>query len=345
MLEFIMLRASIVFAVSLLLASCSTTESILSAKDTSLPTDASTSTAYKFDGVDAPATAVSDSEYSQQEEYPQKTIDMIFPPEPEKIIELGSERSPVDKSMNIAGYSVHTKGNMPLRLDKNGRTLLNIRTANHWDTYHTFFVAESKLLGNGSKQLYIVATGPGGPCCTNYWIVDINGKVPRVIFRSEEFGRFRDPMEIFDADGDGIYELAQYDSSFRYFAGDCGTCSPEPKAYFRYDSKKRRYMPAKGIVEDFVLAEMRSTEKWLAEKKAELGTSKETESAFSISRSALSLTADLLFIGEENRAWKIFDTYVFDPKGELRKEMKWDLRQSKFYQELRKIPSRRARKR
>lgn len=340
-----MLRVLIILIVLFILASCSVNTPIPQAKDTGPSTDATTTTAYKFDGINAPADVANDTEPSQQErEYPGKTIDMIFPPEPERVIEIGPDRTPADKAMAIAGYIVHTKGNMPLRLEKNGRTLLRLRTENDWDTYHSFFVAEAKLLGKSSKQLYIVALGPGAVCCTNYWIVDIAGRSPRIIFKSEEYGAFRDPMEIFDADGDGIYELVQYDSVFRYFAGDCGSCSPEPKAYFKYDTKKRRYLPAKGIAEDFALAGMRKTQQWLAEKRVELKASKDPGLAIDMSKTALSLTADLLYLGQTKKAWNVFDTYVTDPKGELRKEMQWDLRQSKFYQALRRLPDRGDRK-
>lgn len=341
-----MLRVSLILTVSLLLASCSKDTSTLTLDQANVSTDTSTTTAYKFDGINAPVAVANDTEPSQQEsEYPGKTIDMIFPPEPERVIEIGPDRTPTDKAMAIAGYIVHTKGNMPLRLEKDGRTYLRFRTANDWDRYHSFFVAEAKLLGKSSKQLYIVALGPGAVCCTNYWIVDIAGRSSRIIFRSEEYGAFRDPMEIFDADGDGIYELVQYDSVFRYFAGDCGSCSPEPKAYFKYDAKKRRYLPAKGIAEDFALAGMRKTQKWLAEKRVELRASNDPGLAIDISRTALSLTADLLYLGQTKKAWNVFDTYVTDPKGELRKEMQWDLRQSKFYQALRRLPAQGDRKR
>jgi len=222
----------------------------------------------------------------------------------------------------------------PFRLEKDGRNLLSFRTVNPRDRYWWLAIAEAKLLGDRSKQLYVISSGPGGPCCTNYWIVDISAAKPRLIFRSEEFGRFRDPMEIFDEDGDGIYELKQYDTCMRYFRNDCGSCSPEPAAYFKYDKARRQYRPAKNVMEDFARERLKGTEAMIEEDFQKWRTTKDPGLYMDLHRTVLSLVTDLIHIGEEQRAWQIFHKYGATVSKEDEAEIRYRLRQCEFYKAL-----------
>ncbi len=338
-----MLRFSIILTFSLLLASCSKDTSTPYASEATVSGRPSPTTSYNFDAVNA--VDQSKAETTPKHEYPGKDIQAVFPPETKNTASWVNDTYERSRSFDISGYTITTRNFKPIYLKKNGRVRLKFQTKSSWSDYSAFFAADASLLGPNTKQIYVLSPNTAAVCCTNYWIIDITTNQPRVIFRSEDYGRFREGMEIFDADRDGIYELVQFDATFRYFAGDCGSCSPLPRAYFKYDPTKRSYLPAESVVQDFVVAGIKRSEKWLAEKKDEYDTLKKAEVDSLVQRNALARTADLLFIGEEKRAWKIFDTYVFDPKGDLRKEMKWDLRQSKFYQALRKISSRPVRKR
>lgn len=338
-----MLRFSLILIVSLFLASCSTSTPAPNESDATITALPSPTISYNFNAVSV--TEQGQDEAPADNEYPGKQLAEVFPPDPKNIGSWENDTYKPHRTFDISGYTITTRNFKPIDLKKNGRVMLKFLTKSAWNDYSSISVGEARLLGRNTKQIYVLSPNTAAVCCTNYWIIDITEERPRVIFRSEKYGGFREGMEIFDADRDGIYELAQFDATFRYFAGDCGSCSPLPRAYFKYDPTKRRYLPAESVVEDFVVAGIKRSEKWLAEKKDEYGTLKKAEVDSLVQRNALAQTADLLFIGEEDRAWKIFDTYVFDPKGELRKEMKWDLRQSKFYQALRKIPSRHARKR
>ena len=272
-----------------------------------------------------------------EEPYPGQTIDTIFPPNPKNITDfMDSERDGTAREFEQSGFTITTKDFMPVGLTKSGKQILRFKTKNEQDTYRGFLSGESKLLGPDSKQIYVVSLGPGGPCCTNYWIVDISTPKPRTIFRSEEFGSFREPMEIFDADGDGIYELVQFDTTFRYMNDDCGSCTPEPRAYFKYDPAKKQYLPTTGITEDFVKKYLRRTDEWLIEKQAKLDTGGDPTTALEIQRGALSYMADLLFIGEEKKARSIFDKYIHD--ADIKAELDFRLAHSKFYQYIRKHP-------
>lgn len=278
------------------------------------------------------------------ENYPGVTIDQKFP-----IIE---NHDFTDREFQMKSYSVKAEEFQigirhfaPKTISKNDKVIFKFKTL-YQEGYWSSLVGISHLLGENSKEIYTVASGTGGVCCTNYWITDVSGEKPRNIFRSEDYGEFRDPMEIFDAEGDGIYEIVQFDSAFRYFMGDCGSCSPEPRAVFKYDKKKKEYLPAKGIQQDFVKESFIETEKWLAETQEKirketyekLEKEKNLGIVLDLHQNLLSHTVDLIYIGEEEKAWEIFDKYFpknFD-KEETRAEIKNRLRDSKFYQALKK---------
>ncbi len=222
----------------------------------------------------------------------------------------------------------------PQSIEHDGRTIFHFLTKpgfGYWSTV----VGTSHLLGSDSTEIYLNSIGPGAVCCTNYWITDISAKTPRSIFRSEDYGNFRDAMEIFDADGDGIYELVQFDSCMRYFRDDCGSCSPEPRAYFKYDPKMRKYRPAKGIVQDFVLKQLSETESWLAEKYGQYILSQDPVLSNDLHRSVIAHVSDLLHLGQDKQAWKIFRRYSKVVDEEDRKEILRRLASCKFYKALR----------
>lgn len=220
----------------------------------------------------------------------------------------------------IDDYAVTAKDFVPLTLERSDSRVYTFprrKIGGYWSVVGGI----SHLLGADSKQLYVEVAGPGAVCCTNYSIVDLSAGMPRTIFHSEDFGQFRNPMEIFDADGDGTYELVQFDSCLRYFRDDCGSCSPEPRVYFKYSNKLKRYLPAKGIVRDFVRDGFARSERWIDEKYSEWKLSKDLGLQVDLRRSLIAHVADLLHVGEDRKAWSLFTRYseVVDTedKGEL----------------------------
>ncbi|HVF31270.1 MAG TPA: hypothetical protein VNA22_09885 [Pyrinomonadaceae bacterium] len=143
-------------------------------------------------------------------------------------------------------------------------------------------------------------------------------------------------MEIFDGDSDGVYELVQFDSCFRYFMEDCGSCSPEPRAYFRYDAREGLYKPTKGIVQDFVKEQMASTERWIEVEYRRSTHDVNAVSGPGLQRSLLSHVVDLIYIGEEAKAWRLFGKYADDSDGAVRREIKKTLKACKFYKLMRR---------
>ena len=141
-------------------------------------------------------------------------------------------------------------------------------------------------------------------------------------------------MEIFDADNDGIYELVQFDSCLRYFRDDCGSCSPEPRVYFKYRKDIGRYWPVKGVVQDFVREGFAGSDKWIDDKYSEWKSTKDVGIALDLHRSIVAHIADLLHVGEDKKAWSLFEKYSGVVNAEDRRELKKSLRQCKAYNTL-----------
>ena len=313
----------IIFALSIFLLGCS-------AADQATSVGAVDNSQYQFDGQNTPMA-------SAPEPYPGKTIDMIFPLNDENSRSRTGPNDAENQTVEQSGYTIRTKGMVPSVMERDGKKLMSFEAEHDWEGYWSFLTGEAKLIGPESTQIYIVSTGPGAVCCTNYWIIDIADPNPRLIFRSEEFGSFREPMELFDEDGDGIYELVQFDSCMRYFDGDCGSCSPEPRVYFKYDPVKKQYLPAKGITQDFVKEGLIESERSIAKKYEEFKRTGDPGLKLEIEGSALSHAAQLIHMGEEKNAREFFDKYITDENGETRKEFDQRLSQCKFYQAIRKL--------
>lgn len=277
------------------------------------------------------ATPPQASPSPEEYEYLGKSIDQVFPITESHDFQ-DSEYKGKKVQIPVAGYEVVISDFKPIRLLRKSQSVVDFQ-ARH-DGYWASLVGQSSLLGPESRQIYLVASGPGGVCCTNYWIVDLSPPKPRTIFRSEEFGDFRQSMEVFDADEDGIFELVQLDSCMRYFRDDCGTCSPEPRAYFKYDEKTKKYLPAKGVIQDFIKEQLAASESWLAEKYQEWKNTKDPTLQLDLNRSVIAHIADLLHLGEDRKAWNIFKMYGGVVDAADRTEIKNRLAQCKFYRAL-----------
>lgn len=284
---------------------------------------------YQFDANNAPETPS-----EPDKEYPGKTIDEIFPIT-SNITSIDDNGRESDMTVDVEGLKVNIVDYVPRTLSHDGKIVFKFKKrepGGYWGTV----VGSSHLRGVETTEIYVGVSGPRGVCCTNYSITDISNGRPKNMYHSEDFGNFRNPMEIFDGDGDGVYELMQFDSCFRYFMDDCGSCSPEPRAYFKYNKAKGQYLPVAGIAQDFVREGHQHSDKWLAEKYDELQHTGDVGLGTDIRRSALAHMVDLLFIGEERKAWRVFDKYIADPKGETRREIKKRLAGCKFYQLLKR---------
>jgi len=268
-----------------------------------------------------------------QEAYPGISIGEKFPPA--VLYSFDADKINESTSFDLAGYTVNFQKYAPLSLTQNGNVIFRFKKreeAGYW----AMSAGTAHLTGLESNQIYVDVNGTAAICCNNYSIIDVGSGKPRSIYHSEDFGNFRGSMEIFDEDGDGIYEIVQMDSCLRYFNDDCGSCSPQPRAYFKYDRTKRQYLPATGVVQDFIRNGFVRSDKWLSEQQAEMKRSGDKYIQYDINRAAIAHTADLLYVGDPVRAWNVFDEYVDDPDGQIKRELNKRLSECKFYQYIKK---------
>lgn len=280
----------------------------------------------------APEQPVEPTATPSPDEYPGKTIDQFF-----GVIKDYDFQDPELKTkpfkVSASGFDVVISRNAPVAIKRGNKTLLRFH-ANSRGQYWSGLVGTSHLLGPNSTQIYIVATGPGAVCCTNYWIADVTNGHPREIFRSELHGDFRDAMEIFDADGDGVYELVQFDSCFRYFRDDCGSCSPEPRVYFKYDRVRKQYLPAAGVQEDFSQVAIAKTLQSIKQRYADSSPEDPIRNEWEMRSDVLEYVADLFHLGRTAEAWHAFNKYDGDKQD--REEIIQRLKSCKFNNELRR---------
>jgi hypothetical protein len=271
------------------------------------------------------------------ESYPGVKLEYEFPVLFERPWDLETANSGIT-DIDVGEALVQFHGFRPVRINNDGRSI-PIKTNEPDDSgyYHSNFGGVARLLGPKTKQIYVEAYGPAGSCCSNFWIVDLTGPVPGNVFRSEDYGEFREGMEIEDVDGDGIYELFMFDNCFRYFAGDCGSCSPQPRVAFKYNVAKRAYLPIKNLQQSFIRSNMKVSEEWFAAKFDKLRTDPEHRDETGVRRSTYSYVVDLLHIGQEEEAWRFLQKYAANTPKEDLKEMKSRLRSCKYYQALRRL--------
>lgn len=261
--------------------------------------------------------------------YPGVTIDQKF-----GIIEyrhfLESDLMGRVSTFSAGGFEIEFKGFAPQQITRKGKTALRIKKRE--SEYTSLTVGTASLTGDDSKQIFIL-THTGAVCCSSFWLIDISNGKPSTIFQSEDYDYYRGGMEIFDANHDGIYELSLFDSSFRYILDDCGSCSPEPRAVFKYDKKKRKYLPSTGIQQEFVLESFREREQWFAETFEKMKDQQNLNERYNFHRGVRAFTVDLLYFGDERRAWRVFDKYypLEHGKKDNRAEIKKIFNSTKFH--------------
>lgn len=180
-----------------------------------------------------------------------------------------------------------------------------------------------ELLNNGSKQLIvsqdIFRTGV-------QWVADFS-KEFKIIFNGQKFlvGRESYDMTISDLNSDGVNEITVPITAFygfegwRLWTGD----TPLPAIIFKYDPKRREYLPANPHFKDCLLRNIETADKAVrAESEPTLGD-------------LMSVTLDYVFAGEESRGWSFFDeTCKLPDKSRIKSDMQKVLNEHPVYRYL-----------
>jgi hypothetical protein len=266
--------------------------------------------------------------------YPGRELDQVFPFIAEHTF---GEDALVGKPYSVAvdDLQVNFQNFAPKSISRNRQTLLRFNP-DRGTEYISNWVGKSHLLGERSKEIYVSA-GNGGICCGEDWVADVTNGRPRIIFHRDEWGYFYGSLEIFDADGDGVYEIEDTDASFRYIAGLLGASSPQPRAVFKYDRRLRRYVPAPGLQQDFVKQSMAAGERWIIDASRGLDTKPaSTPEQFKVI--LISQVVDLLFQGKARQAWSRLNRYCArDELKSVRAELRGQVRKSPYLRAIRKL--------
>lgn len=169
------------------------------------------------------------------------------------------------------------------------------------------------FLGGTEQQLVIMQYSGGLHCCWSYWIYDLVGyDEPRVIFDSTEYP-VGYPLQVVDADNDGIAELRQHLLTFDYFGPLSHADSPFPTVVFAYDAESGRYVVGShrfpAIVLSGVEAEVARLREWGQEPLAQRPVH---ESSKRLS-TALDVLLRYVYAGQDQQGWRLFEELYVAP--------------------------------
>lgn len=186
------------------------------------------------------------------------------------------------------------------------------------------------ILGDRHKQLVIEQTGPREWA---YWVVALKPR-PRVVFTNLDYPVDHE-LGAEDLDGDRVRELVLTLSTFWFFDGLCGACSPRFAIAFKYDQKRRDFRPANHILKGFCDTDdqVRKAEEtiklWRNENPDLVSNPIKASELYS---RVLVHALPLIYCGRENLGWSFFDRLYNLPDREVRKStIKGTLRRDRVY--------------
>jgi hypothetical protein len=241
-----------------------------------------------------------------------------------------------EKSLSYKGFKIATIAKMKrsksrfqglsyVVIKKNERVLAKIGDP----IYHPLTVTDIGLfpfLGGKTKQLIISQTVPRGG---RHWIVELTAN-PKVLFDSGDYEVGREEVWTVDLDGDGVYEIWLFVTSF-YGAFDqlSVSATPLPTVVFRYDKRAGRYLPANHRYRDYLL-------KGIETEISELPTA--VGERYLARR--LDVLLRLLYAGKEKEGWEFFDkAYTLPDADRIKAIVNEEIQQAPAYKFIRKRSS------
>src|SRR5262249_38603679 len=178
------------------------------------------------------------------------------------------------------------------------------------------------LLGRKTKQLIISQTVPRGG---RHWIVELAAN-PRVLFDSGDYEVGREEVWAVDIDGDGVYEIWLFVTSF-YGAFDrlSAAYTPLPTVVFMYDKQAGRYLPANHRYRDYLLKDIETEISDLPTAVGERYLARR-----------LDVLLRFLYTGKEKEGWEFFDkAYTLPDSGMIKAKVKYVLQEAPAYKFIR----------
>jgi len=210
-------------------------------------------------------------------------------------------------------------------IKKNGRMLAKFDSL-HGGLMNATDIGVFPLLGSKTKQLIISQTLPR---TGRHWIVELAAK-PKVLFDSGDYEVGREEVWAVDIDGDGVYEIWLYVTTFYGEFNQLSVVNtPLPKMVFRYDKRAGRYLPANHSYRDYLLKDIDTNISNLPTVVGERYLA-----------SRLNILLRLLYTGKEKEGWEFFDkAYTLPDADRIKAKVNEVLQEAPAYKFIRKRSS------
>ena len=241
-----------------------------------------------------------------------------------------------EKSLSYNGFDITTiaksSKSEPIEfsyavIKQNGRVVAKFDSPHaHGGPGNAINIGLFPLLGGKAKQLIISQTLPR---TGRHWIVELTPN-PKVLFDSEDYEVGREEIWAVDLDGDGVYEIGSYVTSFYGAFNQLSVmATPLPEMVFKYDKRSGRYLPANHRYRDYLL------------KDIETGISSlPTAAGEQYLASRLNVLLRLLYAGKEKEGWEFFDkAYTLPDADKIKAIVKKELQNAPAYKFIRKRSS------
>src|SRR5215510_1263784 len=206
-------------------------------------------------------------------------------------------------------------------IKKNGRVLAKFDSF-RGELMNATDIGLFPFLGGKTKQLIISQTLPR---TGRHWIVELTPN-PKVLFDSGDYEVGREEVWTVDLDGDGVYEIWLYVTTFYgEFDQLSVMATPLPKMVFMYDKRAGRYLPANHRYRDYLLKDL---EPGISNLPTTVGE------RYLASR--LNVLLRLLYTGKEKEGWEFFDkAYTLPDADKIKAKVKDVLRNAPAYKFIR----------
>jgi hypothetical protein len=180
----------------------------------------------------------------------------------------------------------------------------------------------ASLLGNETKQLIISETVRRGG---RHWIVDVSSD-GATLFDSKDWDGGNEEVCVHDFDGDGVEEISMAITSFWGFGVMSMAESPLPCVVFKYESKRRKYLPDRSAF----ARELTNIEEDVQNIDPNENPRGGLPGLYLATR--LDIFLRYVYAGRETDGWSFFDkTYSLKDKQDVKREIKRKLDQEPVY--------------
>jgi hypothetical protein len=243
---------------------------------------------------------------------------------------------PREKSLSYNGFDIaklaKRSNNSPQELSlsyavikKNGRVLAKFDGSTD-EPMNSTSIGLFPLLGSKTEQLIVSQTVPRGG---RHWVVDLTAN-PKALFDSGDYEVGREDIWAVDIDGDGVYEIGLFVTSF-YGAFDQLPVSstPLPRVVFSYDKQAGKYLPANHRYRDYLLKDIGTEISDLPTAAGERYLARR-----------LDILLQFLYVGKEKEGWEFFDkVYTLPDADKIKAKVKEVLQKAPAYKFIRKRSS------